>query len=176
MTGVELHPAYYDRPYGPLSLLDARVGSLGCAGCGGCCEDLILGFDPRVSARRVEQPGHADALAAGNVGALDAQFFADGWWEVEWYDDHGSVDGAGRWLASCSAYDADTRRCTIHDKRPPICGNYPHYNVAPGRDNQHPDHPQRIHRVDGVASCSYYLDHPGWAANGARPLLPVTVV
>lgn len=156
-------------------MIDPRANSLGCAGCGGCCEDLVLSFDPRKKAEWADHPDHAEWLAAGDKGAQDVQFFAEGHWQVEWADDH-KWPGRTTYIATCTAYDAENRRCTIHEDRPPICRDYPNYERWPSKTNRHPDAEERLHRVEGVASCSYYLDHPGWSELGARPLLPLTVL
>lgn len=31
------------------------------------------------------------------------------------------------WSVVCDAFDAQTRRCTAYEGRPPICSDYPHY-------------------------------------------------
>jgi Fe-S-cluster containining protein len=152
------------RPAGPLALLDPRARSLGCAMCGSCCEEIVLGFDPRTF--------------KADRDPENAELYRD-YWVVEWVDDHGSR--ARRpwrttgYVVTCKAYDVERRACT-HPRRPPICRDYPHYFTVPSSR----DRPERItvRSQDGPEEpfgCSYGLDSPGWSRHG-RPLIPVEVV
>lgn len=151
------------RPCGPLALLDRRVGSLGCAMCGECCEQIVLHFDPRKPAIDDRRLSENEAL------------YRD-YWRVEWADDNfrypGYTESVGTtWMVTCEAYDAEHRACT-HPNRPPICRDYPWYEKHPSSERTVDRAPLR----DGITSCSYALDAPGWSGRGLRPLIPVTVL
>jgi Fe-S-cluster containining protein len=151
----------WGRPTGPLALLDPRARSLGCAGCGACCEQIILSWDPR------ESPTP----------------FVRERWHVEWVveklpptelvPDAPAVYRGTYYVVTCDAYDPERRSCTAYDDRPQVCSGYPFYGDAP-REGYIVDHGP-LYR-DGAASCSFWLDVPGWSSRGARPLLPLTVV
>lgn len=184
------------RPAGPLALLDRRASSLGCARCGSCCEVLKLRFDPRASSQWIELPDpstedgwawwleadHRSEVTKDRDQAIrwwnlkqdgpdgeNARFYP-GRWHVEWTD----ADERGTYhVVTCSMYDAVSHLCTAGDRRPPICRDYPWYEHAP-RPGDDPGY-KRIHD-EGPASCSYWLDAPGWSQRGARPLLPVEIL
>lgn len=144
------------RPCGPLSLLDRRVQSLGCARCGECCEEIVLGFDPRTEDR--------------DRSPENAALYRD-YWHVEWVEGRPAKWGRVGYIVTCSAYDAEHRTCT-HPNRPPICRDYPHYAKFPESGEKMDRNPLS----DGVTACSYQLDTPGWSRHAGRPLIPVEVL
>ena len=65
------------------------------------------------------------------------------------------------WLFECDAFDKETRQCTAHKDRPPICSDYPWYGGSP-EANRLTGEPEKL------ASCSYWFDvpkadRPDWA-------------
>ncbi len=91
---------------------------------------------------------------------------------ARWFRDHFTVDGVdldGHVRATCDAYDPDSRLCTAHDARPPICRRFPHYD---NDDRPDPD----LHLPAG---CSYRWElDPGDPGRGPvvgrlLPLWPV---
>jgi Fe-S-cluster containining protein len=44
---------------------------------------------------------------------------------------HRSGGGGTRTLYACDAFDVDTRLCTAHAERPPICRGFPWYDRPP---------------------------------------------
>lgn len=144
-------------------MLDPRARSLGCAGCGACCEEIVLGWDPR------ESPTE----------------FVREHWTVEWVEDKGPRDSRGSqpwgqvgYVVTCDAYDPVHKRCTAHEDRPDVCRGYPWYDNHPTRGAL-PDRKQLVDPDTGAVTpygCSYALDAPGWSAQGVRPLIPVTVI
>lgn len=154
----------------------------GCARCGDCCESIYLFTSLDLKLWTTE------ALKATPDPATD-----DGWayWrEHGWSDDHRATaerwynpDGllranadfiTARWTAvgderwTCDAFDPDSRTCTAHDTRPPVCRDYPWYGKEPT-----PEAAAEIHNL----RCSYLADLPrDQRPDGARPLIPLTVI
>jgi Fe-S-cluster containining protein len=154
--------------------------SLGCARCGNCCSRIWCD-DVRVLAKWT-----TEALAGVPDPADD-----DGWayWTAqgEWTDEHRETaisryhgerrrrdadfitahwhpnDDGETW--HCDALDPDTRLCTVHEDRPPVCRDYPWYGEDPAKRASHVG-----------PECSYLLDvPPAERPEGARPLIPLTV-
>jgi Fe-S-cluster containining protein len=128
---------------------EPTLTSLGCARCGACCETIHLGVDP-----------HAMTAQPGSRNAVDLAFI-----RAHWRHDGLIVNGEQTW--TCDRWDADTRECTAHDERPPVCRDFPWYQETPG--------PQRAAALP--PQCSYLGEVPsGQRPAGARPLIPVTVI
>jgi hypothetical protein len=73
---------------------------------------------------------------------------------------------------SCDAFDRETRLCTAHADRPPICYLFPYYGGDVLRWNA-----RGTTNPGGEAHCSYWLDVPPVdRPQGSRPLIPVTVL
>lgn len=93
-----------------------------CSRCGDCCEriwsvppavvEAMLARPPSLAMTRVEQSNYATAL-----------FVTEHWTATQV-----SVSSA-RW--SCDAFDPDTRLCTAHEARPPVCSGFPWYGQEP---------------------------------------------
>jgi len=65
---------------------------------------------------------------------------------------------------TCDAFDPDTRLCTAHDDRPPLCREFPWYDDEPGGTSV-------------SVRCSFLLDlPPSERPEDARPLIPLTVL
>lgn len=109
-----------------------------CSRCGDCCERIWLAEDAlwRIAERAplsredvnsdVEYwMARGDEAAALRVRAnhLDASFIARHWTVVE--------EAEGGAYHSCDRFDRETRLCTAHDERPPICQGYPWYGHDP---------------------------------------------
>jgi Fe-S-cluster containining protein len=88
----------------------------GCTACGDCCDPVWYPLGPG----DIRQ-------SAGTTGAEDLVFAAAHW----------SATGQraeGMHAYQCDRFDAESRRCTAHDERPPICRAYPiRLNVLPAR-------------------------------------------
>lgn len=155
--------------------------SVGCARCGECCEDIYLFASIDL------KPWTTEALNGVPDPATDEGWAH--WREHGWSDDqrplamrrwnpdgsmradadfitaHWHPAGDDRW--SCDAFDPQTRLCTAHENRPPVCRQYPWYGSEPDTE-----HAERL----GL-QCSYLADlPPGQRPEGARPLIPLTVV
>jgi len=131
--------------------------SLGCARCGSCCDPVHL--DP---SNRALIDGCRDGTKIAAPGG-SAEFILAHWTEIERRDTGATY--------SCDRYDPDTRACTAHEDRPPVCRNYPWYDDDTDPEALRKRAPQ-VNRC-----CSFLLDVPP-ADRGpdARPLIPVTVV
>jgi len=116
-----------------------------CNRCGDCCEDIWLGTskrreiiaygDPRDDAiwQAWVDSWTAEGLQKGQLAKrpgfiydyLTAAFVVEHW--------HGGVRAKGpatkHW--TCDAFDTETRLCTAHADRPPVCSGYPWYGRAP---------------------------------------------
>lgn len=67
----------------------------------------------------------------------------------------------------CNAFDPETRLCTAHEDRPPVCRDFPWYGAEP----------ESWRSGDLMLQCSYLLDlPPDQRPEGARPLIPLTVI
>lgn len=131
--------------------------SLGCArGCGDCCDPVHLTFDQRdrMDYWRDVVEDFWNGAQPDPAGSLP--FMLAHWHEFERYD------GGARYR--CDRFDPETRECTAHEDRPPVCSDYPWYGDDP---------------VPGVTGgrCSYLLDlPPDQRPEGSRPLIPIEVL
>lgn len=79
-----------------------------CTACGACCDPVWYPL------------GAADIRqSAATTGAADLAFAAVHWQPT------GAVTADGMHAYRCDRFDADSRLCTAHDDRPPICRAYP---------------------------------------------------
>ena len=128
-----------------------------CARCGDCCETIWLSREARES---IEQ------TIAGFPGPItppetpNAAFLLEHWTEVE-RDEQGS----SRYV--CDAFDPQTRLCTAHETRPPVCQGYPWYGL--------PWYGHAPRALEGLSSrCSFWADVPAEERPArVRPLLPL---
>lgn len=131
--------------------------SLGCAACGDCCNPV------KISPERSAELGVSDDA--------DGRFAREHWRPV------GQSMLTGHVLVECDRFDPDTKLCTAHEDRPPICRGFPFYgrppNLAALGSGQVLD---RDHgRTD--LGCSYLLDLPAeWRPPGVKPLIPLEVI
>jgi Fe-S-cluster containining protein len=100
------------------SLLITSVHSIGyrmteCARCGDCCDPVNFTMSPGEITAKLADP----YLAGINRQSLE---FANTHWHL-----------IRRGEYKCDYFNADTRLCTAHDKRPPICSRYPWYEDEP---------------------------------------------
>lgn len=137
--------------------------SLGCARCGDCCDPVHLA--PRVAARlraAAERLGDVWTVTDDDPDLDDPSllFAAAHWTEIGPSRDGGAV-------YRCAFFDAETRECTAHDKRPPVCRDFPWYGQEPTWWAA-----ESVHR-----RCSYLLDLPASDRPAdARPLIPIEVL
>lgn len=165
--------------------------TVGCAGCGNCCAPVYLSYPISGVLAWLRAPDPADdetwrsywlgrggwtdemremAIARWQPGSptrQNAEFMAEHWTE-EWTDADGSR------VVTCSAYDPDTRLCTAHENRPPICSDYPWYGEPPKRK-------RALEKVADLGpggarlGCSYIGDlPPEERPDRVRRLIPIT--
>lgn len=133
--------------------------SLGCAACGGCCDPVHLGVSQRDTLDRWRQYV-ADGGEPPEPG-YDLAFILAHWHEISRYD------GGARYR--CDRFDADTRQCTAHEDRPPVCRDFPFYD--------RPGDVRALGFPGDEPACSYWLDVPAAdRPEGVRPLIPLTVL
>jgi Fe-S-cluster containining protein len=107
----------------------------GCIeGCGMCCERVYLHTDA-VKLLLVAAEGTGDERSR-----LDAIFTTRHW---HW---NGETSGQD-FVLTCDAFDAVTRRCGVHEDRPPVCRDFPWYGQEPTK---------RGHNLP--ACCGYLAD------------------
>jgi len=79
-----------------------------CTACGDCCDPVWYPL------------GAADIRqSASTTGARDLVFASEHWRPT------GEETSDGMHAYACDRFDAQTRLCTAHDDRPPICRAYP---------------------------------------------------
>lgn len=128
----------------------------GCAACGHCCDPVHL--DPTVAFDLV-------------LGDPDNP-------SVAWFRDHFESVGisGSHLLFKCDAFDPNTRLCTAHERRPPICRGFPWYGRAPNARTLAELIPVDTHQ-GAALGCSYLADlPPGWRPPNQRPLIPLEVL
>jgi Fe-S-cluster containining protein len=87
-----------------------------CSACGDCCDPVWYALGP------------ADVRqSAGTSGNPDLVFAAAHWTAT------GARTDDGLHAYRCDRFDPESRLCTAHDDRPPICRGYPWYDNPPGR-------------------------------------------
>jgi Fe-S-cluster containining protein len=162
--------------------------SVGCAACGACCDPVIIsdrtsalleGWSTQ-SVRNAPDPaddagwawwrgrGWPDDQRENVIAAYDpdgdlradADFAATHWTVLDRAAHPLFGDNFAR--IRCDAFDAESRRCTAHQDRPPVCRGYPWFGAPSAR------------RAAGLPrQCSYLLDLPvADRPAGARPLTP----
>lgn len=166
-------------------MTDEQPPTRGCARCGTCCERITLSHASRIDPARwstkalegVADPGTEDGWESWRahgwadderdrarflfdplgIVRQDADFIAEHW--------HPIPDAPGS--SSCDAFDPESRSCTAHDQRPPVCRNYPWYGNPPSAERA----------VHLELHCSYLGDlTPTQRPEGARPLIPIEAV
>jgi Fe-S-cluster containining protein len=105
-----------------------------CNRCGDCCDPV-----------RFDLHGQLESLqdkAAGPDPDLDPQAWLDVGWKPEelpncrrnWVDANFILE---HWHPrpesglTCDRYDPESKLCTVHDDRPPVCRDYPWYSNGP---------------------------------------------
>jgi Fe-S-cluster containining protein len=124
----------------------------GCARCGECCDPAWI---------RVSDFERLPGLLGTEDEGPNARFITEYWHPAG----EAEVDG---WMpVRCDAFDPQTRLCTAHENRPPVCRDYPWYDDGPTAE--------RGGHMGG--QCSYLADlPPDQRPEGARPLIPLSVV
>jgi Fe-S-cluster containining protein len=86
-----------------------------CSACGDCCDPVWYPW------------GAADIrqAAARQPGSTDLPFISR-----HWHPTGETRDGMHAYR--CDFFDGESRLCTAHDRRPPICRGYPWYDAKPG--------------------------------------------
>jgi Fe-S-cluster containining protein len=130
--------------------------SASCAACGHCCDPVVLSADV-----------YTDCCQRARAG--DAVHHNDRFIAQHWHPFGAFTEGTETFLElRCDAFDQATRLCTARDGRPPVCRDYPWYGEDPVASGRGP----RLYR-----ECSYLADlPPDQRPEGARPLIPLTVV
>lgn len=125
-----------------------------CAQCGDCCERIVPNATVPDLRRRLADPYYAGRLRA------QAELLIDMLTKID------VSKLSGRPVYSCRHFDAVTRLCTAHEKRPDMCRGYPWYT----RGNVPSKKERERHRLprDMSPRCSFTAD--------LRPMLPIVEV
>ncbi len=123
-----------------------------CARCGDCCDPVILPLTKK-QVRERNTPSGPFILA--NWRRISRAEAARRRPDLE-------PHRPGQRYYQCAAFDPDTRLCTAHDDRPPICRRFPWYEQKP-----------EASRLGTLTRCSFWADipqadRPSWAL----PLIP----
>lgn len=117
-----------------------------CSKCGNCCDPVNIGWhpegdkikyylplpDPRSDAGWKKWGRTKQSRRSAIKGWLTAKFVSKNWHVIDGPEDVNDPEGS--WKATCDYFDKNTRLCTAHDDRPPICSDYPWYGQAPTRE------------------------------------------
>jgi Fe-S-cluster containining protein len=110
-----------------------------CSACGDCCDPVWYAWGPADVRQRASRP----------TDSADLPFIAEHWHATgEQRDDMHAYQ--------CDFFDPDSRLCTAHDQRPPICRGYPWYSDEAG---------SRL--VVLPVYCTFRADYPPAAPTGA---------
>lgn len=94
-----------------------------CTKCGDCCETIWVKWSFKDLDYAVAKFPPNSAYGNMTNNNYDAWFIKKYWKIVDERD--------GRTRFSCEWWDKETRLCTAHDSRPPICKNFPWYGKEP---------------------------------------------
>jgi Fe-S-cluster containining protein len=86
-----------------------------CSACGDCCDPVWYPWGP----------ADVRQLAERLVDSPDLPFITEHWRAT-------GEQRNGMHAYECDFFDAESRLCTAHDLRPPICRGYPWYSHEPG--------------------------------------------
>jgi Fe-S-cluster containining protein len=90
-----------------------------CARCGDCCDPVVFMLTRGDLTRRL-----AEQYLAGEA-RRNLVFIDEHWHTI-------AVHDGGRFSTlRCDMFDAESRLCTAHAQRPPICSGFPWYGEAP---------------------------------------------
>jgi Fe-S-cluster containining protein len=103
-----------------------------CSACGDCCDPVWYSWGPADIRQR-----------ASRITADDDLTFISAHWRAT------GERRDGLHAYRCDFFDSDSRLCTAHDDRPPICRGYPWYDANPG-DRE----------VELPARCAFRADLP----------------
>ncbi len=117
-----------------------------CARCGDCCTVIAVNVDLGTAP--------VDDYTSDGDRASDA-FMRQHWHRLDGYDNP---------RYSCDQFDTETRLCTAHDERPPVCRGFPWYGRPPEDEGRQPVAASLSPR------CSFNADVPG------RAMLPIVEV
>lgn len=121
-----------------------------CNMCGKCCEAIHIPHSME-KVKRIASIGYS----------ADAKFIAENWIPISreeaftinpYLAAKAKEEHAGQLLNeghyyTCTKLDKETKLCTVHEERPPICSGYPWYGKMPN-----------IHEVLYDENCSYKVD------------------
>lgn len=86
-----------------------------CSACGACCDPVWFPFGPADLRQLNERVNDANVRFA----------------VAHWHATGEQSDVAGH-AYQCDFFDHETRLCTGHEERPPVCRGYPWYDEPPG--------------------------------------------
>lgn len=125
-----------------------------CARCGGCCDPVTMRLTKKQIRERTADPSGPFILANWRrISRAEANRRSP---------TLGTVPGDGYRFYECAKFDPDTRLCTAHEDRPPVCQGFPWYGKEPNGAY-----------LRGLPRCSFWADipqadRPEWAL----PLIP----
>lgn len=104
-----------------------------CAACGDCCENITIASPAIVDdlAGAPDPRTEWEAYVAMGWSEDRRQLCIENWLSVQLIGDHWreqGEDSGGRMRYRCDLLDPETRLCTAHEDRPPICRGYPWYS------------------------------------------------
>ncbi len=90
-----------------------------CVKCGACCENILLWFDPENIPDKFKNSENPKTIK-------DVEFISQHWHLIQ----------GTQYVANCDMYDSESKLCTAHDDRPPVCEGYPWYGERPSLDHR----------------------------------------
>lgn len=137
---------------------DQETGTA-CNGCGACCDPVVSSVNPETLDEEIRLTG---VLSGEGDAVKSLLFIRDHWTFLR-------REGEER-LYSCDAFDPETRLCTAHEARPPICRGYPWY----GRRREHLG-PLSALMLRRYLGCEFWADlSPEIRPEGWAPVLLTT--
>jgi Fe-S-cluster containining protein len=122
-----------------------------CNQCGNCCENIPMNTTKK-AIRALLRTGKLKTKR----GLADATFIMKHWHFAGWMEVYNGLPKPGQRVYSCDMFDTETRLCTAHKDRPPVCSLYPWYGKKPEAWMLAPVPAESAK----LRSCSYWFDIP----------------
>jgi Fe-S-cluster containining protein len=104
-----------------------------CNKCGDCCENIYFNKE------QIETMRLTGMTMKGYIPSKD------NWEDMYFIYQNWDENDDGSW--NCSMFDLESRLCTAHDSRPPVCRGFPWY----GRE------PHKV-AIEKYINCSFWAD------------------